>query len=157
MGYFPSICRYLIEILVYYPHNIYCITWLCVNIMIIAINDRLVHVWACLSHTQVILKRNEIFGRGALLIVLHNDCWWCVIHVSFTCDGVHPTYNIILLHNAARSWAFSWQPHYGRWIPAASQSCMPRFRTYANLLLDSDETDLIFKFTDNGGTISGMG
>lgn len=32
--------------------------------MIIAIDDRLVHVWACLSYTQVILKRNEILGGG---------------------------------------------------------------------------------------------
>jgi len=30
--------------------------------MVTATDDRLVHVWAYFSHTQVILKLNEIFG-----------------------------------------------------------------------------------------------
>ena len=36
-------------------------------------------------------------------------------------------------------------------------SFMLRFRMYAHLLLDLDETELIFKFPDNGGAINGMG
>ena len=36
--------------------------------MIIATDDRLVHVWVYLSHTRVILKRNEIFGGGGSFV-----------------------------------------------------------------------------------------
>jgi len=36
-------------------------------------------------------------------------------------------------------------------------SFMLRFRTYANLLLDLDESELMSRFTDNGWTINGMG
>jgi len=36
-------------------------------------------------------------------------------------------------------------------------SLMLRFRTYANLLLDLDDSKLMSIFTDNGWTINGMG
>jgi hypothetical protein len=43
-------------------------------------------------------------------------------------------------------------------LPANAAQLLLRIRTYDNLLLlDSAETEFALKFTDNGGTIKGMG